>query len=185
VLTACIVCSCHRCRCPSAFPAAAAAQLQARQLYARDRHHHKEKHGSQDGNARLLASTCPWDKVSFDLNSPWISGNVGDTLIVRRTLTGVCSGEKRRPVHFTAVAEAGPGSDFSIVVSPPSVWLAEGESESVIITVKARSTTPLNTHQIGQVGQDLRPWHGCQQSACCGAWHAHLTKLEYSGCLAP
>lgn len=79
------------------------------------------------------------------MNGPWISGNVGDTLTVRRTLTAVCSGKGGRPVHFRAVAEAAPGSDFSTDVSPPSVSLTEGESEDVIITVKARSTTPLDT----------------------------------------
>jgi hypothetical protein len=110
----------------------------------------EERFDDWDDKRSLLASTCPWDRVSFDINGPWISGNVGDTLTVRRTLTAVSSGKGGRPVHFRAVAEAAPGSDFSTDVPPPSVSLTEGESEDVII-MKASSTTPLDTHQVGQV----------------------------------
>lgn len=61
---------------------------------------------------RVAASECPADKVSFDLNGPAVSGNVGGTLVVRRTLTAMCF-EKDGPMHFTAMPSVSPGSTFN------------------------------------------------------------------------
>lgn len=97
----------------------------------------------------VAASTCPADKVSFDLNGPSISGNVGGTLVVQRSLTAVCSGDG--PVHFTALTSASPGSTFSISVWPQAVTLSELESTTVTVTVQATRGTPLNQYQFGQV----------------------------------
>lgn len=103
----------------------------------------------QVGDSYLVAATCPWDKVSFDINSPSISGNVGDTLIVQRTLRSVCAEEGA--VRFRAVASTGADGNFSITVSPESVSLSEGKSATVTITIKANARTPLNKYQFGQV----------------------------------
>lgn len=154
------------CRCPSAF-VTPAVQIEARQLVADGtRKHQQAEYGYYDTHSapgynekdtdwvaeqRLAASTCPWDKVSFDINGPWVSGNVGGTLIVRRTLTAVC-GRKGGPVRFKAVTRTAVDSDFSIKVWPQSVWLVDGESATVTITVKAHATTPLDTYQFGEVG---------------------------------
>jgi len=100
---------------------------------------------------RVAASTCPADKVSYDLNGPWVSGNVGGTLVVQRTLTAVLPGTGR--VRFTASTSTSPGSSFSISVSPQAVTLADGDSATVTIKVSATDGTPLNNYQFGQVRQ--------------------------------
>jgi len=108
---------------------------------------------------RVAASTCPADKVSYDLNGPWVSGNVGGTLVVQRTLTAVTVGTGR--VRFTASTSTSPGSSFSISVSPQAVTLADGDSATVTIKVSATDGTPLDKYQFGQVrqrGEIYLPW---------------------------
>jgi len=100
---------------------------------------------------RVAASTCPADKVSYDLNGPWVSGNVGGTLVVQRTLTAVLPATGR--VRFTASTSTSPGSSFSISVSPQAVTLADGDSATVTIKVSATDGTPLDNYQFGQVRQ--------------------------------
>lgn len=123
--------------------------------------------GGAEGSSRLprlrpglIASPCPLDKVSFDINSPSISGNVGGSLIVQRVLTGVCPGAEG-PLHFTAVPSVDSGSAFSIDVWPSSVDLADGESATVLVTISALADTPMDTYQFGQVGLWLAAAGSC------------------------
>lgn len=133
---------------------------------------------SQGEDSYLVASTCPWDKVSFDINSPSISGNVGDTLIVRRTLKSVCAEEG--PVRFRAVVStAAADGNFTISVSPESVSLSEGKSVTVTITIKANARTPLNKYQFGQVrGHTAYQWCAGTRSLAVAVTMGHTNMMR-------
>ena len=189
--------TCHR--CPSSAQTKAVRQLRAKAHpagdannkagAAYDRQHHQyedEADGAPSdqhyyyGHDRpdvsrpgLIASTCPLDKVSFDINGPSISGNVGGSMVVQRTVTAVCS-EQEGPLHFTATTSVTDGSSFAIEVWPSSLKLSDGESATVTITISALSDTPMDTYQFGQVGW---LWHGllCVGSGINqGVWVCHV-----------